>query len=62
VAQKQRCNVLQRYWEGVLELIQKGDLDPTWLITTKGSLADAPQLYREFYEQKTGIVKVFLRP
>jgi threonine dehydrogenase-like Zn-dependent dehydrogenase len=52
----------QKYWKMCLEKIRSGELDPTFIITTRAKLSDGPELYRRFYERDTGIIKVFLRP
>jgi len=52
----------QKYWRMALEKIQKGELDPTFIITHKASLSDAPELYKKFYKHEEGVIKVFLRP
>jgi len=44
-----------------LEKIQSGELDPSFIVTTRGSLADAPELYKKFHNHQ-GVIKVFLRP
>jgi len=51
----------QKYWEMALKKIQSGEFDPTFMITHKAKLADAPDLYEKFYNHK-GVIKVFLRP
>jgi len=52
----------QKYWKYCLEMIQKGEIDPTFVVTHRGKLSDAPELYSKFYEKKEGVLKVFLRP
>jgi len=51
----------QKYWKMALEKIQTGELDPTFMISHRGSLSDAPELYKKFYKHE-GVIKVFLRP
>ena len=52
----------QKYWKMCLEKIQSGELDPSFIVTHKGKLTDAPELYSLFNDRKDGVVKVFLRP
>jgi len=52
----------QKYWKQCLEKIQSGELDPTFIITHRKLLSDAPELYKKFYNKEDGIIKVFLRP
>lgn len=46
----------------LLEHIQEGRIDPTFLITHRGSLSDGPDLYKQFRDKKDGCVKVVLTP
>jgi len=52
----------QKYWKMCLEKIRSGELDPTFIITHKATLAAGPQLYDKFFNRKDGVIKVFLRP
>jgi len=52
----------QKYWHMCLAKIQAGELDPTFIITHKLSLADGPALYPKFNDKTDGVIKVFLRP
>jgi threonine dehydrogenase-like Zn-dependent dehydrogenase len=52
----------QKYWKQILEYLEKGQVDPTFLITHKLSLEDAVQAYKIFDEKKDNMIKVFLRP
>jgi len=51
----------QKFWSVSLDAIQKGEFDPSFVVTTKGKLEDAPTLYKKFANREDGIVKVFLR-
>jgi len=46
----------------LLEHIQEGRIDPTFLITHRGKLEDAPDLYETFRDKKDDCVKVVLTP
>jgi threonine dehydrogenase-like Zn-dependent dehydrogenase len=52
----------QRYMRPLLERIQAGELDPTFVITHRLSLDDAAQGYRMFKHKEDGCVKVVLKP
>lgn len=51
----------QKYWRMCLEKIMNKELDPTFIITHRSTLADGPNLYKKF-DNKDGVIKVFLRP
>jgi threonine dehydrogenase-like Zn-dependent dehydrogenase len=53
---------VHRYLRPLLERIEKGQVDPTRIITHRGGLDDAPALYRLFRDEKEDCVKVVLRP
>jgi len=52
----------QKYWDYCLDLIKKGEIDPTFMISHKATLAAGPELYEQFYNRTDGVIKVFLRP
>jgi len=52
----------QRYLKPLLEKIQKGEIDPSFVITHKLKLDDGPGAYRMFRDKKDGCVKVVLNP
>lgn len=56
-----QCNV-QKYWKGLLEKIEAGAIDPSFVITHPMHLKDAPQAYKTFTEKKDGCIKVVLKP
>jgi threonine dehydrogenase-like Zn-dependent dehydrogenase len=53
---------VQKYLKPLMERIQKGEIDPSFLITHVGSLEDGPDLYKVFREKQDGCVKVVLKP
>lgn len=53
---------VQRYLPGLLERIEKGEIDPSFVITHRGSLADGPDLYQIFRDKKEGCIKAVLKP
>jgi threonine dehydrogenase-like Zn-dependent dehydrogenase len=56
-----QCHV-QRYMRPLLELIESGRLDPTFIITHQLGLDDAPAGYDAFKEKQDECVKVVLKP
>jgi threonine dehydrogenase-like Zn-dependent dehydrogenase len=53
---------VQRYLRPLLERIQKGEIDSTFVITHSVRLDDAPQMYRTFRDKQDECVKVVLKP
>ena len=53
---------VQRYMQTLLDRIAKGEIDPTFIITHRGRLDDAPALYRTFRDKQDECIKVVLRP
>jgi threonine dehydrogenase-like Zn-dependent dehydrogenase len=53
---------VQHYLPQLMERIQKGEIDPSFVITHRGTLEDGPELYKTFRDRKDGCVKVVMRP
>ncbi|MBR0654662.1 zinc-dependent alcohol dehydrogenase [Plastoroseomonas arctica] len=53
---------VQRYLPMLMERIQKGEIDPSFVITHRAGLEDAPDLYKTFRDKKDGCIKVVLKP
>ncbi len=53
---------VHKYTRPLLEMIQKGTIDPTRLITHRAKLSDAPELYKKFRDKEDGCIKVVLTP
>jgi threonine dehydrogenase-like Zn-dependent dehydrogenase len=53
---------VQRYLPLLLERIEKGEIDPSFVITHRASLEDGPGLYQTFRDKQDGCIKVVLRP
>lgn len=53
---------VQRYLGPLLERIEKGEIDPSFVITHVGKLEDGPDLYRVFRDKTDQCVKVVLKP
>jgi threonine dehydrogenase-like Zn-dependent dehydrogenase len=52
----------QSLWHKGLELLTSGTLDPAWIVTHRGTLADGPKFYDYMFNKKDGMIKPFLRP
>ena len=53
---------VQRYLPMLLERIQKGEIDPSFVITHRVSLEQGPEMYKIFNEKKDGCIKVVIKP
>jgi threonine dehydrogenase-like Zn-dependent dehydrogenase len=51
-----------RYMKPLLALIEQGRIDPSFIITHRGRLEDAPRLYRTFRDKQEDCVKCVLQP
>jgi len=53
---------VQRYLPLLLEKIQSGAIDPSFVITHTVKLEDAPAMYKTFRDKEDGCIKVVLKP
>jgi threonine dehydrogenase-like Zn-dependent dehydrogenase len=53
---------VQRYLRPLLERIEKGEIDPSFVITHRMSLRDAPRGYEIFSKKQEGCIKIVLTP
>ncbi|MDB4948961.1 MAG: fdm 4 [Gemmatimonadetes bacterium] len=53
---------VQKYTKPLLDKIQSGAIDPSFVVTHKRPLEDAPELYKTFRDKKDGCIKVVLQP
>ena len=53
---------VQRYHEPLLEKIEAGEIDPSFVITHRLPLEDGPRAYKTFRDKKDGCIKVVLKP
>ncbi len=53
---------VQSYLRPLLHLIRRGKIDPSFVITHRGSLDDAPSFYRMMARHEDAFVKSFLEP
>jgi threonine dehydrogenase-like Zn-dependent dehydrogenase len=53
---------VQRYMRPLLERIQRGDIDPSFIITHRMRLDDAPQGFSQFLQKEDECIKIVLTP
>lgn len=53
---------MHRYIRPLLERIRRGEIDPSFVITHRGTLDEAPEYYRKMARHEDEFVKSFLRP
>jgi threonine dehydrogenase-like Zn-dependent dehydrogenase len=53
---------VQHYLPQLLERIEKGEIDPSVVITHRAALKDGPDLYKTFRDRSDGCIKVVLKP
>jgi threonine dehydrogenase-like Zn-dependent dehydrogenase len=53
---------MHRYMKPLLKRIEKGEIDPSGIITHRAKLADAPELYKTFRDKQDGCIKVVMTP
>ena len=53
---------MQRYMKPLLEKIESGAIDPSFVITHRVELKDAATAYKTFRDKKDGCIKVVLKP
>jgi threonine dehydrogenase-like Zn-dependent dehydrogenase len=53
---------VQRYLRPLLERIEKGEIDPSFVVTHRLPLAEAPNAYRMFRDKQDECIKVVLKP
>jgi len=53
---------MMRYMKPLLDRIESGELDPSFVITHRVPLEQAPNMYKTFKDKKDGCIKVVLKP
>lgn len=53
---------MQRYMEPLLKKIEDGEIDPSFVITHKVPLEQAPEAFEKFEKKEDGCIKVVLQP
>ena len=54
-----RCSTT---YPSLLERIEKGEIDPSFVITHRATLEEGPELYKTFRAKKDGCIKVVMKP
>jgi threonine dehydrogenase-like Zn-dependent dehydrogenase len=52
---------VHKYWHGLLEMIQKGELDTAQMISHRVRLEDLDKVYYKFEKRENGMQKVFVQ-
>jgi threonine dehydrogenase-like Zn-dependent dehydrogenase len=53
---------MHRYLPGLLNRIEEGEIDPSFVITHRVSLDDVPRMYETFKQKQDDCIKVVIRP
>ena len=53
---------VHRYMKPLLDKVQSGEIDPSFVITHRIPLAQAPEAYKTFRDKEDGCIKVVLQP
>ncbi|SDK27801.1 zinc-dependent alcohol dehydrogenase [Natronorubrum texcoconense] len=53
---------VQRYLDPLMEKIEEGEIDPSFVVTHQASLEDGPELYETFNDKEDDCIKVMLTP
>jgi len=53
---------VQAYMPKLLERIEKGEIDPSFVITHRATLEEGPELYKTFRDKHDGCIKVVIKP
>ncbi len=52
----------QRYMKPLLGRIERGEIDPSFVITHRPALDDAPEAYKTFRDKQDNCIKVVMKP
>jgi threonine dehydrogenase-like Zn-dependent dehydrogenase len=53
---------VQHYMPKLMERIEKGEIDPSFVITHRATLEQGPELYKTFRAKEDGCIKVVMKP
>ena len=53
---------MHQYMPRLLERIERGEIDPSFIITHRVTLDDAPEMYRTFRDKQDDCIKVVMTP
>jgi hypothetical protein len=57
----EKCSALERLAPAFAR-IEKGEIDPAFVITHRATLEEGPELYKTFRAKQDGCVKVVMKP
>lgn len=52
---------VQKYWKHLMELIQKGEINPLDMVTHRMRLEDMEKIYAAFEKRELGMQKIFVQ-
>jgi threonine dehydrogenase-like Zn-dependent dehydrogenase len=53
---------MHKYLKPLLERVERGEIDPSFIITHRVTLDDAPRMYQTFREKQDHCIKVVMKP
>jgi threonine dehydrogenase-like Zn-dependent dehydrogenase len=53
---------VQRYLPTLMRRVEKGEIDPSFVITHRAGLEQGPELYKTFRDKQDGCIKVVMKP
>ena len=53
---------VQRYLQPLLQKVEGGEIDPSFVITQRVSLEEGPAMYKTFRAKQDGCIKAVLKP
>ena len=53
---------MMRYMKPLLESIQRGEIDPSFVISHRVPITEAPEMYKKFRDKEDNCTKVVLDP
>ncbi len=53
---------VQKYTKTLLDLIEQGKVDTTFLISHRASLEQAPEMYKHWHDDQNSYTKIVLKP
>jgi threonine dehydrogenase-like Zn-dependent dehydrogenase len=53
---------MHRYLGPLLERVERGEIDPSFVVTHRVRLDEAPEMYRTFRDKQDSCIKVVMRP
>jgi threonine dehydrogenase-like Zn-dependent dehydrogenase len=53
---------VNRWTKDLLQRIEDGQIDPSFVVTHRVALEQAPEMYKTFRDKKDGCIKVVVKP